>query len=606
MYGLKDWVGILVAFSVTAKSIYFTWVIASEGAAVIFPVPRLPLFGTSYVILLFSSVIISVAWLFHRHYHVIVLILIDCVVSCVLVGDLWYYRGFDDFLSLHMLAELQNLNNLSSSIFSMIRRVDMIFVADIPVVIAAALLLRKRYRTMRRQMILFVILFFVPFFGLLRLHHRYDFNGNTYHGPYLFYTQFKPYDTMQSITPIGYHMFDTFNFIEDNAPFAITDDDRQRMEQWLDKKEKLPPNRYAGIFKGKNLIIIQVESLEEFVIGAECDGLEITPNLNRMRAHSLYFPDFFEQTNNGNSADADLLINASVMPVRRGAAFFRFPANRYRSIASIMKNEGYMTRSIHADDGICWNSSRALPALGFDHVMSMHDFPGGKVYWMGLSDESLFDQVTDLLAKEKTPAFYFTVTVTSHMPFRLPDDMHRFDLPGYRGNTLMKRYLQAVHYTDRAIGGFVEKLREKGLLDNTVLVIYGDHRGVHKYYEDEVRGDVARYNWRENGARIPLFIYQSSLKGERIAVKGGQLDVLPTICYCMGIDPAVYERTSLGRNLLNTGRNFAVLNDGRIEGNPKDGNAKELFEISELVIRADYFGMKGGFGRGRDNGSPVQ
>ncbi len=598
VYCLKDWVGILVACAVTAKSIYFSWIIASQGAAIVFPDPRFPLFGTSYVMVLFSAVLISVAWLFNRHYHVIALIVIDLLFSILLIGDMWYFRGFNDFLSLHMLAELRNLHNLSDSVFAMFRKVDILFLADIPVIIAVAFLIRKWYRSMKRELALWAALFVIPFLALLYLHHVYDFNGNTYRGPYLFYTQFKPYDSMQSMTPIGYHMYDTFSFIEDNAPFSVSDDDKARIEQWIDgKNEKLPPNSYFGIFKGKNLIVIQIESLEEFVIGSRCDGLEITPNLNKMLEHSLYFPNFYEQTNNGNSADCDLLVNTSVLPVRRGAAFYRFPTNRYNSLAAILKREGYLSRSIHADDGICWNSSRALPSLGFDHVMAMGDFPKGKVFWMGLTDESLFEQVADLLEKETKPAFYFTVTVTSHMPFRLPDEMHRFDLSGFSGNTLMKRYFQAIHYTDRAIGRFIETLRKKNLLDDTVIVIYGDHRGVHKYYSDEVRSISGKNRWRENDERIPLFIYQNSLKGKKIMICGGQVDVLPTLCYSMGVNPARYEGTSLGRNLLNTKRDFAVLNDGRIAGRIRAGRTErerilDMFDISELVIRADYFGKK--------------
>ncbi|HEY1405956.1 MAG TPA: LTA synthase family protein, partial [Spirochaetota bacterium] len=458
-YLIHDWIGGSVFAALLLKSMYFTWVIASNGASKVFPAPRLPLFGESYILLFFSAATVSIAYLFKNKAHVIALLLVDALISFLFVGDLWYFRSFNDFLSLHLLSEFGNLHNLSSGVFSMMRHVDLLFVIDLPFLLMLAIILRKRYRSMHREIIVWAILFFVPCFVFLSLHRKWDNNSSDYHGPYLFHTQFKPYDTMQSITPIGYHLYDTMLFLEDNAPFNMSENDRQTIEKWLDNKnEKLPPNGYKGLFRGKSVIIIQVESLEQFVIGARCQGKEITPNLNRMLGHSLYFPHFYEQTNNGNSSDADLMINASVLPVRKGSTFFRFPSNRYQTLADIFHAYGYATRSIHPDDGVCWNVAHAISHFGFDSVMDMNSFPDRKVFWMGLSDQNLFEHVVPLLEKETKPAFYFTVTVSSHMPFVLPEAMHHFPLSGDMGKSLMGHYFQAVHYTDQAIGNFVSML----------------------------------------------------------------------------------------------------------------------------------------------------
>ena len=82
------------------------------------------------------------------------------------------------------------------------------------------------------------------------------------------------------------------------------------------KKENLPNNEYFARSKGKNLIYIQVESLENFVIGQKINGKEITPNLNKLVQSSLYFPNTFEQVNEGTSSDADLMVNTSMLPLR--------------------------------------------------------------------------------------------------------------------------------------------------------------------------------------------------------------------------------------------------------------------------------------------------
>ncbi len=103
--------------------------------------------------------------------------------------------------------------------------------------------------------------------------------------------------------------------------------------------------------KGKNLIYIQVESLENFVIGKTVNGKEITPNLNKLVQKSLYFPNTFEQVNEGTSSDADLMVNTSMLPLRQGSTFFRYPNTNYNSLPNLLEGEGYATSAIHPDKG---------------------------------------------------------------------------------------------------------------------------------------------------------------------------------------------------------------------------------------------------------------
>lgn len=88
--------------------------------------------------------------------------------------------------------------------------------------------------------------------------------------------------------------------------YTLSYQDKEEIKEWYDKNiENLPDNQYAGMVKGKNLLVIQVESLENFVINQKIQGQEITPNLNRLLKNSLYFDNYHENVNNGISPDSD-------------------------------------------------------------------------------------------------------------------------------------------------------------------------------------------------------------------------------------------------------------------------------------------------------------
>ena len=140
----------------------------------------------------------------------------------------------------------------------------------------------------------------------------------------------------------------------------------------------------------------------------------------------------------------------------------------------------------------------------------------------------------------------------------------------------------------------MNSLDNSGILDNTVVVIYGDHTGVHKYYNDEVKEVQPQENWwLDEVERIPLIIYHKGMNGQKISITGGQIDTLPTVAYLMGINENTYQNTAFGRNLLNTNLDFAVLSNkqyiGKSENSTDQENQISGIDIADLLIRKNYF-----------------
>lgn len=575
------------------KTMLFYSILVSYGASKIVVIHDTLMYANIYIYILFLLAFMSTTYLFINKGHLISLVIFDMLYSILLIGDLWVYRGFNSFLSFHLIDETKNLNNMSSALISMFRRVDLGFILLDIVLILIAVYYRNYYKNVGKFKGAFKSVLIFPVGFILIFHLAYDFHKAPYNGPDLFKTEFLPFSTMRNLSPLGYLVYDSKEYIKDHLPYTINEAQKTKIANWFRfKNEKLPSNKYKGIFQNKNLIVIQVESLENFVINNSYENQEITPNLNKILKNSFYFSNYFEQVNNGTSADADLMTNTSVFPVRRGGTFFRFPGNTYNTLPMLLNNKDYYSMALHSDHGYYWNVDKALVNFGFNEFKDMDSFDKTETFFMGLTDESFFKQTSTLLEKTKKPFYAYTVTSTSHEPFKMPEKFKGLTLSSEFDKTYMGGYFQSVNYADKQIGAFIADLDKKGLLDNTVIAIYGDHNGVHKYFGDEVAKIKPQESWWNNDHRIPLIIYSKDLLGEEMKVNGGQIDILPTLAYAFGIDERKYENTSLGRNLLNTKRNYTLLNDGTIKGietlTKKEAEfVTESFDISDSLIRAN-------------------
>ncbi|MCX7922653.1 MAG: LTA synthase family protein [Clostridia bacterium] len=542
----------------------------------------------------FILIFLSFAFLFKKRFRLWYLIIFNLLASTVLLIDLWYFRGFSTIPTLHVLQQSSNLDNMSGSILAMVYPVDLVFIFDIVVMTIVSLIGKKINRDTPRNIIMFASFLIISLCMIL-----YIPTMNILSGKNVWKSVVYMYDstvTSYNMSPIGYHIYSVYTFWKDSQTLELTPSGKEEISNWFEaKKENLPDNKYKGLFTGKNLIVIQVESLEAFVINKKIQGQEITPNLNKLLENSIYFSDFYEQVNEGNSSDAEFLANTSVYPLRQGSVFFRYPTNTYnKSLPNLLKSKGYSTLAIHPDDGSFWNWMVTLSSIGFDKCVDFKHFIYDEHIILGLSDGSYFKQVAPMLIKQKQPFYTFMITLTSHTPFDIPYQFRGLSLDKDFNYTTLGGYFQCINYVDRHLGAFIASLKEGGLLDNTVIAIYGDHEGIHKYFPKDVYDITPSESWwLENHKRVPFIIYSSDFKGEEIKTTGGQIDVLPTLSYLMGIDEKEHIHTAMGRNLLNTDKSFAIVKNGDyvgIKNSEEDAkNAVKGLDLADIIIRSNYF-----------------
>lgn len=591
----NNWLFIFMVFMIQLKSMLLLAMLRTPGSASIsltkmyFGVPAL---GVHFAII---TLLLSIIYIFKEKGKLTTALIINGIITLLFVADIWYYRSNGTFLSIRHLLHPEIFNPTGRSLFNF-KPVDLLFFVDFIVIFVvykfAKLKDFKDAPKLPYRIIKAVAIFFVSAVIIGTSHQAIDVKG-LIPGQSLFRLSWAPYQTFSDMSPLGYHAFD-INFFSGNSR-ELTNEDITNTETWLNNnKENLPDNKYKGMLEGKNLIAIQVESLENFVINQKVNGQEITPTLNKLLSKSLYFDNIYEQNNSGTSSDGDLLVNTSIFPIRKERTFLAYPWTSFNSLQDILNNGNYTTISTHAEKAGSWNWAEPHKSFNADKMWDIDEFNLDEIIGPGLSDESYMRQIAQKLESEKEPYYTFLATITSHGPFEMPEDKKYLKLPKELDENMLGGYFQSIRYTDEAIKLFLEELDKNGQLDNSVIMIYGDHGGIHKFYADKiVRAPLEGDWWQADDKKLPFIVYNKDINGEVISKAGGQVDFLPTISYLLGVDRSKFDSTSMGRVLVNTNRDATIINSGEIKGTPKDDNEikhlKDIFNIADNIIEGNYF-----------------
>ncbi|MCX0398687.1 LTA synthase family protein [Clostridium perfringens] len=551
------------------------------------------------IYLLFPLIFISFGFLFKRWGKFIYLYIVDLGISALLIFDLLYYRLYGTFPSIKFLIYPDLFNPLNKDLIFFRSRM-LLFIIDLVLLPILYILFRKYtkdwyFGKVKYRVIAFLLTFLVSSGCVLGKYYLYDVKDITNGEKGFLRVAWTPTSGIFRATPLGYHFFDIYKTLVLDKDIKLSNEEKQEVKNWLDANyENLPDNQYKGELKGKNLVVLQIESLEDFVINKKIDGQEITPTLNSILKNSYYFPNIYEENLTGFSSDADLMVNTGMLPITNTATSFAYPSRTLTTLPSILEKNGYTTVSAHPEVAGSWNWGEVHHSLlKFQNSYTLYDFNEDEIIGLGISDKSYLTQLATKAGDLKQPFYLFTVTLTNHGPFEIDDAHTTIKIPSEIEGTLIGQYFKTVRYTDEAIKMFMDKLKEEGRFDDTVFVIYGDHAGPNKYYKEQLKDVNFDGNyWKLNEKKVPLIIYNPSIQGKTIETKGGLIDVMPTVSYLLGINDGSL-RNVIGRNLLNTNRNIVALPDGEVAGEAKSqdelNHVKQSYDISTKIIRSDYF-----------------
>ncbi|NFT07700.1 LTA synthase family protein [Clostridium botulinum] len=554
-------------------------------------------FKFTIIYLAFILFVYSFGYLFSKNRQTTFYIILNSLYTLLLIADLSYFRANRDLLGLKNILFENTFNPLQNSLMNL-RPVDLIFIIDI-ILLLTWVIKGKIQNNNKRSLKKFFSTMIISIFMIIGSCICVDALQLGEFGDSIIFNQWTTLMEVKAPGPIGYHIVEGARSINKYFNDKPSSEDKKEIENWLTfNKEKIEDNEYKGLLKGKNVIFLQIESLENFVINQKTNGKEITPFLNKLASEGLYFNNFYEQNNAGNSIDCDFMINTSIYPLGNKITALNYGENVYpNSLPRILQKDGYFTISSHAElpNEFNWTELHKN-SFGANELWTINDYVYEESVGYGLSDKSFLSQTADKLKDIKQPFFIQLPTLSNHGPFDLDEKYRQLNLPDEVNDSYLGGYFESVLYTDNQLEMFYNKLNESGLLDDTVLVIYGDHTGVHKYYNEDIQDiDYENNWWDEVDHKIPLIIYSKNMEHKIVNKTGGQIDILPTICYLLGIDDDSYRNSTMGRILVNTNRNAITIKGNHIVGNVKPSDEEHVskaYEIGEKIIKTNYFNHK--------------
>ena len=403
-------------------------------------------------------------------------------------------------------------------------------------------------------------------------------------------------------TIYGYHISDIYNSInyKNSAKYKTYD---EMIENYNELKNDYDKNYgeinydFEGCLENKNIIILQLESIQEFVVDAKINGKEITPNLNKFLKENITFSNMHMQSYS-STADSEYSTVTSTYPMENGMSYSRYYTNTYDDIFKLFNKKDYYTSYMHGNVATFWNRGNVYSRMDLDKMIFIDEFDDVSEKISGyLSDELFYKQAVQKLKQQTTPYMSFLVAASSHTPFTLEgivnkEDKVKIDVGEYK-HTHFGDYLEAVNYADYAFGLLIDELKKEGIYEDTAILIFGDHNGFSMYEEEWIDflkkekpnlTDVdikLKFTRMLCGMKIP-----GVQKGFEIEKVVNKLDIKPTFAYLCGLE----DEFSLGTNMFGS-KDFVCLNNERIIAQDyyfdeqwyyiENGEKVDLEEISE-------------------------
>ncbi|MBM6619066.1 LTA synthase family protein [Bacillus suaedaesalsae] len=504
-----------------------------------------------------------------RTYKLIFLMVLNVFITIVVISDVIYFRYFYDIITVPVLFQAGQASDLWDSIFNLFRIGDLLIFVDLLITIPLGIYIVYKVRNSKvrskftPRLVLSALAFVIGYIAFTTPVNHYV----TQYGKNLFINNWSNVSVYNVVGLLGFHAHDSYKYLQDNVlnKKVITAAQEEFVEKWFQKHQELQKQKtdYFGVAKDKNVFIFQAEAFQNFVIGKSVNGQEITPNLNDLMKESMYFENFHHQVAQGRTSDAEFLSNVSLYPVSTGSVYIRFAGNEFNSLPMVLKNHDYTSIAFHSYEPSFWNRYAMYKNIGIDEFVSKEDFTPGEVVGWTLGDEGLLSQAIDKLVKVDGNFYAFVVGLSSHHPFTIAEKYKTLKLGSYEG-TDFGNYLQSLHYVDYAIGQTIKKLKQEGLWNETVFVIYGDHdSGTLKSTEGmtELLGiNEGELSYAQITREVPLFIHLPDNQGAGVYSQvGGQIDLTPTLMHFLGIE--VNGEYFMGENLLNEKNRLTVFRD---------------------------------------------
>ena len=577
--------------------------------------------------LLFVIFLGSFGYLFkdkHRYRFYLGLLFFFAILSFI---NTLYYQFYQSFVSVNLLSTVSMVGKVNDSLFAKIHLIQFIYlIYPIIFIVFKKKIVRdsvdnvilsdeKKFFKVVSLSCIIVILCAI---SLYSVKDARKFN-NQYNREYILKKYGLYLYTFNDL-------FQSFEFDEtiDYDNFALAYREYYSCK-WKNNKV---PNEYTNLFKDKNVLFIHAESIQNFLINLKINGKEVTPNINKFAKEGIYFSKFYPQISVGTSSDTEFTLLSGLLPSSNGTVFVNYFDREYPSLVDKFNNLGYHTFSMHGNDREYWNRATMHNEMGYkifygQESYMIPDILSEEYIGLGISDSEFFKQSIPLIRDIgiNNEKFMGTIiTLSNHSPFGDIEKYGEFDVTmkykyeyngkkytinaDYLDGTTMGNYIKSSHYADKAFGEFMDLLEEEGMLEDLVIVFYGDHESriskkefnlLYNYNpvtndilseDDPDYIDVNQYYY-ELLRNTPLVIWSSDNEfNTEVTEVMGMYDVLPTMANIFGF----FEDYSLGHDIFSDEENIVVFPNGNILTDKVYYNElnEEYVTFGDEPISSDY------------------
>jgi phosphoglycerol transferase MdoB-like AlkP superfamily enzyme len=356
-------------------------------------------------------------------------------------------------------------------------------------------------------------------------------------------------------------------------------DEMELLENTYSEQTAHKKNKYTGFFKGKNVIFIQLEGMDSWLITPED-----TPNIYGMLNNSLVFNNHYSYyTGGGSTFNSELAVSTGyITPVSYTKNPYSFTGNTFLySLPRQLKNAGYTANAFHMNTGEYYTRDINYKNWGYDDYYSLLDDGNYEDASYQLDRELILNEFFyEKMFKQDSKFMHYIITYTPHTPFSINSETAKLilaELEGQEGETPVVAESQPqaeepapegetveegeeaepqvseeevarlfASETDKMMGLLLQALKDNGLLRNTIIVAYADHY----LYTLNDKTILDQYKTTENNLinETPFFIWSNGMRRREFNKVNSQIDILPTVLNLLGIK--YNDEWYIGRDIM--------------------------------------------------------
>lgn len=556
------------------------------------------LFSLLLIILLISLFSLALPKVVSKIFDIVLIVFYGAYVF----AQDYYHRIFSDFFSFKEAGNIKEGIEFAKGMYEFSFLHVYIVVITLTTLILYIILRRTSHLDFNMKSLKKVYLLPLFLFFLVNVNAQYPVKTARLHlsDHYLYYSTYSKDRFVSKFGTLNLLVKDGLSVL---TPSFTTKRDLKYIEDYFDNNVKVhTDNEFSNIFEGKNLIFIMGESFDSIVVSEE-----LTPNIYKLKSEGLDFQNHFIPVFPRTTCDTEVILNTSIIPsIQDGPTCYIYNENTYsHSLAELFNNKQYVTNAFHNNYKEFYTRHLVYEGFGYDNFYGMDE--------LDLSEEekrydSVFLEKSLEYSIPENELFYsFMLTLSGHSPYEMSNlavNEHYDLVDEYYGDNApksIKMFIASQIETDIMIGKIFEDLEDKGMLENTVIILTNDHYPYsldHSDYEDYK--NIHEDFMKNQGV---MYIWAEGIEHEEITKLTSSFDFLPTIINMFGLD-GDYSNY-VGNDIFSNNydpivyfKDFSVYDGinhyylyGSIESNNEKilSIASEYYELCRKLLKVDYF-----------------